>query len=250
MKSNGKLPEERRAICRTTPLKEGFARRVGEYAAAAAAGIGILGTTPPAEAEIIYTPAHVALTFNGAYETDLNHDGQNDFTLYQAFSAGIISYFLVGFKAPAGVKSNGVLVSSGGFAAPLNRGALIGPRSRFSHAAFFDGVPLEGCAGFGPSFCTGPWKGIGTHYVGLKFQVNGQTYYGWARASVNTDRSNLGVILTGYAYNTVPNQPLRAGVSTTCFYTPSDCADSDSPQAGTVGEGTLGALAQGSSGRR
>jgi hypothetical protein len=43
--------------------------------------------------------------------------------------------------------------------------------------------------------------------LGLKFLINGQTHYGWAHVTVNGSRA----VLNGYAYETVPNQPITTG---------------------------------------
>jgi hypothetical protein len=53
------------------------------------------------------------------------------------------------------------------------------------------------------------------HYLGLNFQVNGQTHYGWARLSVLLHCGRGGcsyvVTLTGYAYETIAGNPILAG---------------------------------------
>ena len=43
--------------------------------AASAAGVGMLALAQPAEAKIVYTPAHVILHSNSVFNLDLNHDG-------------------------------------------------------------------------------------------------------------------------------------------------------------------------------
>ena len=59
-------------------LSESVHQRLNMYAlAASAAGVGVLALAQPAEAKIIYTPAHKSIgakTF-----LDLNHDGVHDF---------------------------------------------------------------------------------------------------------------------------------------------------------------------------
>jgi hypothetical protein len=61
----------------------------------------------------------------------------------------------------------------------------------------------------------GPWylkRGTATGYLGLSFQLNGETYYGWAQLSVNK-KSGKGITatLTGYAYEAIPGMPINAG---------------------------------------
>jgi hypothetical protein len=55
--------------------------------AASAAGVSLLALTPPAEAKIIYTPAHRVIGPHDSYNIDLNHDGTTDFTIANSVSA-------------------------------------------------------------------------------------------------------------------------------------------------------------------
>jgi hypothetical protein len=58
--------------------------RLSEYTlVATAAGVGALALAPPAEAKIVYTPAHVVIGKKGErFTLDLNHDGIGDFALF------------------------------------------------------------------------------------------------------------------------------------------------------------------------
>jgi hypothetical protein len=53
-----------------------------------------------------------------------------------------------------------------------------------------------------------PWQGNKGGYLGLKFVAAGETHYGWARVSLVG-----GITITGYAYETVPNQSIRTGAT-------------------------------------
>ena len=48
-------------------------------------------------------------------------------------------------------------------------------------------------------------------YLGLKFMINGEVHYGWARLNETCDKGNNSIRLTGYAYETIPNQGIKAG---------------------------------------
>ena len=76
-------------------------------------------------------------------------------------------------------------------------------------------------------------------YLGLQFVINGQVHYGWARLSVSlTDPSlnkfGIYAVLTGYAYEDVPNKPIITGKT-------------KGPDVITLDPATLGHLAGGAS---
>jgi hypothetical protein len=64
-------------------LSESISRQLNMYALAArAAGVGILVGAQPAQAEIVYIPAHVKMKKGSRrYPIDLNHDGIVDFRM-------------------------------------------------------------------------------------------------------------------------------------------------------------------------
>ena len=64
---------------------------------------------------------------------------------------------------------------------------------------------------------SGPWLGrLG--YLGLSFQVNGQTYYGWAL--LKCAGKSIVTTLLGYAYETIPGRAILAGETTYIQFTP------------------------------
>lgn len=182
-----------------SPLSPAMRRRADLYfLAASAAGIGLHVIAQPAQAEIVYTPAHVTFSRGGQILLDLNHDGIADFHLVAFLGAfGSVSYLVVhGLDSAAG-------------ACELNRkawtlppGAKIGPAQAFSN----DPVMVEQYYGSSG----GTWGKH--HYLGLRFKINGEAHYGWAEFSVglNQDRT-LTAKLEGYAYETVANKTIIAG---------------------------------------
>jgi hypothetical protein len=73
---------------KTANLSESIHQQLSMYAlAASAAGVGALCFANPAEARIVYTPAHVAIKANGGFfSIDLDHDGSPDFGLLNRWS--------------------------------------------------------------------------------------------------------------------------------------------------------------------
>ena len=49
---------------------------------ASAAGVGMLALSHPAEAKIVYTPAHTLIDSGQTVPLDLNHDGKADFSFH------------------------------------------------------------------------------------------------------------------------------------------------------------------------
>jgi hypothetical protein len=209
---------------RTTPAKlsDSVQQRLNMYAlAASAAGVGIFALPLPAQAKIVYTPAHVTLGSHQSYELDLNHDGITDFVFY---GGGVSSHYCIGRRLlvcasqyasiyPA-LAPNAIVGKSGG-AAALWPGAQIGPKR------FWAGRLIEHAKRFctsGATNCTtkfyGPWanggEGFKDHYLGFKFVVNGKLHYGWARLNTSAGWT-FGVTLTGYAYETIPGKAIKAG---------------------------------------
>jgi len=193
-------------------LSAALENKLGAYGVAAvAAGVGLLALTPPAEAKVIYTPAHVKILDSSFYLV-LNREGIPDFVISNRYGGGTSGF---GQLVAAGVGSN--LVEASGvdsfgvvLAAALKRGARIPPNSNESS---FKGQALmlswweDGIGGAGYN---GKWRHAKDLYLGLKFQTRGKTHYGWTRVSLTNGISCEG-ILTGYAYETIPEKPIIAG---------------------------------------
>jgi len=177
--------------------------------AASAAGVGLLALAPPAEAEVVYTKANQRIGPNGTYSLDLNHDGVVDFLIQQW--PGAVSGVGFGALFAKAALGNGVQ----GAGAALSAGQEIGPSQFFSSRGLYGEAMafVQTTSTFGKIYSSGPWLNVKNRYLGLKFQINGKTHYGWARLSVRVIRKNQTVIglLTGYAYETIPNKAIEAG---------------------------------------
>lgn len=189
--------------------------------AASAAGVGVLALARPAEAKIVYTPAHKNFSQYPPLGLDLNHDGTVDFYLAlggEATSDGLRSYALV--YPPRGFQSENqdVATAKGGFepAVALRAGSRIGPGRLFgSYDLLVEHFSRFGKDGSGSNVWADQWanggNGLKDRYLGLKFVINGQTHYGWARVTVTTSgKTFITATLTGYAYETISNKPIIA----------------------------------------
>ena len=237
----------------TADLSEPVHQQLNMYAlAASAAGVSLLSLTQPAEAKIIYTPTHVVISPNGVhlYNLDLNHDG-TDFVLQTKFYSTTNHSAGTQVLIASGVQGNSLDVSHG-FAAALEAGKVVGPRKNFQNRGVM--ASDSGSAGASTSVKRGPWVDVGNRYLGLKFKINGETHYGWARLSVKAQRGYFYVeaTLTGFAYETVANKPIMTGKTKG----PDDVEQSDpgpgasltNPIPDALEPAALGALAMGAPG--
>jgi hypothetical protein len=72
----------------TTTLPGSVRHQLNMYAlAATAAGVSMLALTPPSEAKVVYTKAHIVLHRRQGIKLDLNHDGVPDIPIGMAFTA-------------------------------------------------------------------------------------------------------------------------------------------------------------------
>ena len=230
----------RRTLREPASLSESLHRRLNAYAlAASAAGVSVLAMAQPAEAKIIYTPAHVVLgaRSNTAYNLDLNRDGIRDFTLSHGYNYSSTTGFLFSIVQMEPYEENANRIAGpSAYASALRAGVRVGPSNRFSGNGIMAVGRANGRSGI-PTY-QGVWankgKGLQNRYLGLTFAIKGKPHYGWAR--INISKYPFTTTLTGYAYETIPNKPIVAGKT-------------KGPDVITLQPASLGALAAGASQR-
>lgn len=188
-------------------------RNLCAYAAAAtAACVGALAMPQPAEATVVYTPTNQKITQTTFL--DLNNDGIHDFALHAICtyshpgSSGTFSYAqLIINPVAAGNHIWGQVP----YVAALPAGVSVG-----SSGPFIAKIDLMGSDQSNGYF--GQWalrKGsVKNRYVALKFLINGQAHFGWARLNVQIRSARttcVQAVLTGYAYETVAGMPIVTG---------------------------------------
>jgi hypothetical protein len=224
------------------PINSKLEKKLAAYiAAASAAGVSILAAAPPANAEVVFTPAHK--TVNGLTAIDLNHDGINDF----AFELTNVSH-LFGLVAIPQVTGNAVEARAGfsSVAAAGFFGVPIGAGEKFITSNFYGlpGVLMAGGYAYG-NYATyfGPWINANNRYLGVKFVSQGQVHFGWVRMTVGPKINPI--LITGYAYETIPGKTIieghTSGPEKATYSTPANLAPSSQPA-------TLGLLASGAPG--
>jgi hypothetical protein len=179
-----------------------FSKKLASYGALSMA---IAGLTD-ASGQIVYTD--VDPDFAGGvtidYGLDLNNDGTIDFNI----DAGTVSsgmFFAVQMDNN-GITGNSVLGSEPSYIYPfaLDAGAPVssGQTSFYSSGTLNFASCYLGNGGSN-------WCGVADKFLGLKFQVDGNTHYGWARLDLSASGDSFTV--KDYAYNSVPDEAIVAG---------------------------------------
>jgi len=178
--------------------------RLSMYAlAASAAGVSLLALSQPSEAKIVYTRANIGL--GSVVRLDLNHDGIYDFYLVAQINTGKSSNWGV-FPAQAG----NLVVGTKGQASALRAGVRVGPKTKFPpYANVLAAVWRK--SDTGTFYSSGQWRNVKNRYLGLKFLIQGKIHFGWARMNIALTNHSLSGVLTGYAYETIPNKPIVTG---------------------------------------
>ncbi len=212
--------------------------------------------TQPADAKVVYTPAHRHVLLHHPLGLDLNGDGIIDLRISRNRFYDTAYSFATELSA-LGVSRNRVGGHAGtyrttsrtfynGSAYALRAGEQIGALLHFPDRNPGSGFMAmrwgaRGGDGTHTYFCIGQWNNVKGRYLGLKFEIKKQVHYGWARLNEYCNRhggpdKGAQALLTGYAYETVPNTPIIAGKT-------------KGPDVITLEPGSLGRLAQGSAGR-
>jgi hypothetical protein len=239
----------------TAELSKSLHDRLNSYAlSASAAGVGILALAQPAEAKVIYTPAHTVLT--GGTTLDLNRDGINDFYFFfvsYATSSGGFGGWAVARERGGNNQIRGPKNRSS--ASALRAGAHIGPMGPFTDAYRYATMAVNHNNSINHTttfrgFWANGGKGVKNRYLGLKFFIKGKVHFGWARLDVTYNAQHqVSGLLTGYAYETIPGKAIIAGATESSH----DKSTVGQPNptslvAPAPGPATLGSLALGAPG--
>ena len=171
-----------------------FSKKLAKYSALTLAIAGIAD----ASGQVVYTDVDpdFAGTIGDSFTIDFNNDGIDDIVVL----AQDVGYDLVTIAAEP---LNGVIATSNGgyfyasnlaYGTPINAGAGV----------FRDfGDACAGVGYAGSQFC-----GEGEGYVGVAFDVSGNTHYGWIRIDVADSGS---FVVLDYAYESTANAAIAAG---------------------------------------
>jgi len=235
------------------------------FAYATVAGAGLATFAMPAEAEIIYTPSNTPMVINGANhglgltQLDLNNDGTPDFAFglsstIRFTSIGYTSRFKFLLRlAPDQAGNQVVQGQQAGTAAAVAAGRKIGPQQKFGANGYLV-HQVYNISSKSKDLSSGSWRNVEFAYVGLKIMIDGQVHYGWARIKFPYPYGYDYPSIYGYAYESIPNQPIIAGQTSGTYET---SAAQQSPAVGSTKQktaaaagmpATLGMLAAGKQG--
>lgn len=221
---------------------ESFMGRVNAYAlAAGAAGVSLMALAQPADAEIVFTPANGTIPVNKILSLDINHDGTADFQFflstfaYHTFNASLNVTPLGGGGVVAAPPADA-------YAAALFRGNSIGPSRSFAglRADLLRSHGTDLYSSIYHRSIQGLWSNVSNRYLGVRFTLGGATHYGWIRITVSDTRRPIKATITGYAYETIANQPIKAGQFSDQASAPAALGPIPTPTLGTLALGSHG----------
>lgn len=172
--------------------------------------------------QIIYTDVNPDLTFNSngtAYHLDLNNDGINDFNIsYSIVYPGACSdiaqlnYYIC--ITPVHNNSVGSSLSNPFFPLSLDSNSIIDKNMYWSknpNQLLFS-MTWYCQAEYWVGVASGNWINTSNKFLPLKLRVNGNSYYGWLGIDIDGYNTSFGSFrIKDYAFNTIINQPIRAG---------------------------------------
>jgi hypothetical protein len=156
----------------------------------------------------------------GQLPLDIDQDGTIDFVLWHSntCNGSTCASFLLAY--PNFTVKDGFLASAHGrfkSAVALTRGTKVKRGGNFDRNIGPLAEHIKKPVGSHYStYWKGQWandgQGLANEYLGLKFTINGEVHFGWARITVKTGTGfGFTARLTGYAYETIPNMAIVAG---------------------------------------
>jgi hypothetical protein len=202
----------------TKPIhrRSGYERKLAAYLATA--GGALLATADKGHADIIYSgPQNIPIGAGQTVNLDLNGDGIVDYQFQNTFVPG---------GGPVGkdarelnllLQGSNQAVDSGPSTSPPNSPAALpaGVLIPDSQSLDVTNPLMAGVSTFeGFPFGYGNWSGATDMYLGLQFDIGGQTHFGWAELSVSSGTditTDPTAVLEGWAYERVAGAPITTG---------------------------------------
>jgi len=215
------MKPSRRSSRTPSTLSASLQRRLNTYAiVAGAAGVSLLAMAKSSQAEVVYTPANQTVGPHRSYKLDLNHDGITDYILGErAEHYSNESFQVLSVRNANGNQVNcpsSFCISGNSYAAALTLGTKIGATGHLGWLGRVAPMAVEILLDNGNVFYSDAWANVSDRYLGLRFQINGEIHFGWARLTVSFKggppaQRTWEAHLSGYAYETVAGKPIQAG---------------------------------------
>lgn len=186
-------------------MKKITSKKLLNYGAMSAAILGVAN----ASGQIVFTDIDDVTMAPGddAVLIDLDGNGSTDFSPENFDAAGGAGAVIFPGVNGGVIATNGLIgTSSAGFTYPSNlaEGDVIDGTSPFILGDRGD-LNFYSCAYSNSQFCGGVTDG----YIGLVFDLDGNTHYGWVRVDVSADATAYTV--KSFAYNSVADEAIMAG---------------------------------------
>jgi hypothetical protein len=165
---------------------------------------------------IIYTPANITVDTGALRYTsipiDFNHDGITDLSIVASHFTDFFSGGL-GFAGYGRLALSQASIGSAIASKALPKGMIIDKGGIFKVGHQTIGYATSGSyLGVKHSGARGAFIKITNKYLGVRFALNGEGHEGWIRMTLSTTGDRITGTITGYAYDTVPNETgLAAG---------------------------------------
>ncbi len=192
-------------------MKKNTSKKMRNYSAMSAA---ILASAV-ASGQVVFTEVADELfapgdANGGQANLDLNDDGTVDFTITIAESAGGLSF--VARPSDEAIALNGgafVGMPAGNYQYPqlLSDGDDINTGSAFTDAGVRGDLNFYGCAYDNSAFC----GTLADVYLGLVFDFEGNSHYGWAHMDIDTEATTGTFTLKGFAFDATPEADVVVG---------------------------------------
>ena len=191
---------------KTTSIK--LSKKLAQYGALSMAIAGVTDLN----GQIIYTD--IMPDFDQGtgqpYSLDLNNDGTPDFQIHIESASDLK---IMPLNANNEVLGNPYSSSSSFYVFPyaLSNGA---PISNSASGSWFNNSFSVGVQDLNYSSCLrGNWCSVTDKYLGLRFNISGNIYYGWARLDVGASGNTW--LVKDFANHKTPDAPIMAGQTTT-----------------------------------
>lgn len=190
------------------------------------AGMVLLAFASLAHAKIVHTAVNVTVSGSGSIVLELTQDKTKELKIQAALGTLKIccqcdpTGCVCGRWFPMAVTETPVLAGTGVIAkgiaaAKLSEGDSIDASQSFTAVqelltSFAVGGPACRAERQG-DWCASGGDCKGDGYLGLEFEIEGSIHYGWAHIIITESEGTLTTTLKGFAYETDPGQPIKAG---------------------------------------